>query len=266
MPFVPAICPNCGGTIEVDSSHEAGICKYCGTPFVTEKAIITYNNSIKVENATINVQGISVDNLLIRARQFRKTGNKEKALEYYNRVLDIDALNEEAISSIKAIEDDEKYRFLNQSVSKKQYEEVISYIASSQKIAAIKLVREITGADLKTAKDFVDELAIKNGYGGNSTANTSSSQSGGCYIATSIYGSYDCPQVWTLRRYRDERLATTWQGRLFIHVYYAISPTIVKWFGKTKWFIRIWKDILDKKVTLLQSEGLASTPYIDKNW
>ena len=26
----------------------------------------------------------------------------------------------------------------------------------------------------------------------------------GCYIATCVYGSYDCPQVWILRRYRDE--------------------------------------------------------------
>lgn len=25
-----------------------------------------------------------------------------------------------------------------------------------------------------------------------------------CYIATSVYGSYDCPEVWTLRRFRDK--------------------------------------------------------------
>ena len=24
---------------------------------------------------------------------------------------------------------------------------------------------------------------------------------GGCYIATAVYGSYDCPQVWTLQRF-----------------------------------------------------------------
>ena len=58
----------------------------------------------------------------------------------------------------------------------------------------------------------------------------------GCYIATCVYGSYDCPQVWTLRRYRDNTLGSTWYGRTFIRTYYAISPTLVKWFGKTKWF------------------------------
>ena len=59
------------------------------------------------------------------------------------------------------------------------------------------------------------------------------SKQGGCYVATCVYGSYDCPQVWTLRRYRDYTLAETWYGRLFIHTYYAISPTIVKLFGNS---------------------------------
>ena len=63
----------------------------------------------------------------------------------------------------------------------------------------------------------------------------------GCYIATCVYGSYDCPEVWTLRRFRDDTLSKTCLGRLFIRVYYAISPTIIKWFGHTKWFQMFWK-------------------------
>jgi len=59
---------------------------------------------------------------------------------------------------------------------------------------------------------------------------------GGCYVATCVYGSYNCPEVWTLRRFRDDTLGATWYGRLFIHTYYAISPTLVKWFGNTNWF------------------------------
>lgn len=93
-----------------------------------------------------------------------------------------------------------------------------------------------------------------------------SKKTGGCYIATSVYGSYDCPQVWTLRRYRDEVLGSTWYGRLFIKVYYAISPTLVKWFGKTKWFQKMWKGKLDKMVGKLNAKGFDDTPYQDKNW
>lgn len=92
------------------------------------------------------------------------------------------------------------------------------------------------------------------------------SKQGGCYVATCVYGSYDCPQVWTLRRFRDYTLAETWYGRLFIHTYYAISPTIVKLFGNTKWFKKIWKGKLDKLVTKLQNEGVENTPYQDRKW
>lgn len=88
----------------------------------------------------------------------------------------------------------------------------------------------------------------------------------GCYVATAVYGSYDCPQVWTLRRYRDNILASTWYGRAFIHTYYAISPTLVKWFGHTEWFKKMWKGKLDSMVKKLQNEGVESTPYEDKNW
>ena len=89
---------------------------------------------------------------------------------------------------------------------------------------------------------------------------------GGCYIATAVYGSYDCPQVWTLRRFRDHMLAKTWLGRVFIRTYYAISPTLVKWFGETKWFQAIWSGVLDKLVEKLRSKGVESTPYHDKMW
>ena len=88
----------------------------------------------------------------------------------------------------------------------------------------------------------------------------------GCYVATAVYGSYDCPQVWTLRRYRDNTLAKTWYGRAFIRTYYAISPTLVKWFGDTAWFKAMWKGKLDRMVANLQAEGVESTPYEDKNW
>lgn len=91
-------------------------------------------------------------------------------------------------------------------------------------------------------------------------------KSNGCYIATAVYGSYDCPQVWTLRRYRDYTLATTRLGRWFIHLYYAISPTLVRWFGKNNWFISNWKRILDRKVKQLNEKGVSNLPYCDKNW
>ncbi len=91
-------------------------------------------------------------------------------------------------------------------------------------------------------------------------------QTNGCYVATAVYGSYDCPQVWTLRRYRDNILAQNWFGRAFIRTYYAISPTLVKWFGETNWFKNMWRGKLDRMVKKLQENGVEDTPYEDRNW
>lgn len=89
---------------------------------------------------------------------------------------------------------------------------------------------------------------------------------GPCYVATAVYGSYDCPEVWTLRRFRDYSLAESMFGRTFIKIYYATSPTLVKWFGKDPFFKKIFKPILDKFVSKLQNNGIASTPYEDRIW
>ena len=87
---------------------------------------------------------------------------------------------------------------------------------------------------------------------------------GSCYVATCVYGSYDCPEVWTLRRFRDNNLKQSFFGRTFIKCYYATSPTIVKYFGDYKIFNSIFKPILDKFVNKLQEYGIPSTIYIDE--
>ena len=112
--------------------------------------------------------------------------------------------------------------------------------------------------------ESLKEDAVKNRV--YQQSQSSSQSGGGCYIATAIYGSYDCPEVWTLRRYRDYTLAETWYGKVFIKIYYAISPTIVKWLGNTAWFNRFWKVKLDHMISALQEKGVESTPYQDKKW
>lgn len=87
---------------------------------------------------------------------------------------------------------------------------------------------------------------------------------GACYIATCVYSSYDCPQVWTLRRFRDDILGVTWYGKIFIQLYYFVSPKLVKRFGSKEWFIIFWKKRLDKIIDKLNEQGISNTPYYDK--
>ena len=108
--------------------------------------------------------------------------------------------------------------------------------------------------------------AYSSSGGSGNSGSGDSSASGGCYVATSVYGSYDCPEVWTLRRFRDNVLAETWYGRLFIRAYYAVSPTAVKLFGDSAWFQNFWRGQLDNLVSNLQADGFESTPYEDQSW
>ena len=111
MPLVAAKCTNCGASLTVDNSKEAAICEFCGTPFIVEKAIanitMTGNSSLNIESAVINIQGNSpsVDNMLKRAEEFAQQGDYDTALEYCNKVLDLDYSNTSARELINGIND-----------------------------------------------------------------------------------------------------------------------------------------------------------------
>ena len=62
MGFIAARCTQCGAEIEVDDTKEAGICKYCGTAFITEKAINNYNTYITNNYDGANINIINQDN------------------------------------------------------------------------------------------------------------------------------------------------------------------------------------------------------------
>ncbi|WP_251213147.1 CFI-box-CTERM domain-containing protein [Adlercreutzia murintestinalis] len=97
-----------------------------------------------------------------------------------------------------------------------------------------------------------------------SVPSRTSSSSSGCYIATAAYGSYDCPQVWVLRRYRDETLAKSNIGRAFIRAYYAISPKFVSVFGKVNAVNRFNRGVLNRLVSCLLRKGYSDQPYQDR--
>lgn len=49
---------------------------------------------------------------------------------------------------------------------------------------------------------------------------------GGCFIATAAYGSYEERHVKVLREFRDRYLLTNTLGRVFVSCYYSISPPV----------------------------------------
>lgn len=58
------------------------------------------------------------------------------------------------------------------------------------------------------------------------------SKSGGCFIATACFGSYDSPELLILRSFRDNKLIPSNIGQQFVSIYYAISPPIANIIAK----------------------------------
>ena len=116
----------------------------------------------------------------------------------------------------------------------------------------------------KTIDEKLLNPVIRKKHSSPKSAPQQAKRENGCYIATCVYGSYDCPSVWTLRRFRDECLDESVFGKLFIRCYYATSPFLVKTFGSTKLFHRFWKKLLDKLVRHLNEKGFENTRYEDK--
>ena len=113
------------------------------------------------------------------------------------------------------------------------------------KLSAVKFCKDAKGWDLKTSKDYVDNLTEQNGVKGKE----------GCFIATACYGDYNAEEVLVLRAYRDNILKQNYFGRLFIKVYYFISPTLsilIAKSDKTKTFVR--KHLLKHLVTIVGQE------------
>jgi hypothetical protein len=86
----------------------------------------------------------------------------------------------------------------------------------------------------------------------------SGGRSGGCYVATAVYGSYDCAEVFALRKFRDDKLMKSWFGRQFVKAYYAVSPAMVRQFGELEWFCKLWRPILDKIIKRLEQHSSST--------
>lgn len=99
----------------------------------------------------------------------------------------------------------------------------------------------------------------------SSTGSTSAAKqsNNGCFVATAVYGSYDSPEVWVLRRWRDTKLMRTRGGRAFVRAYYATSPTLVQIVGGRRWFTYPARRALDSLVRSLMRSGLTDEPYND---
>lgn len=106
----------------------------------------------------------------------------------------------------------------------------------------------------KTPETQSEINRIKNKVGGSEQrVNPSAS----CYVATFVYGSYDCFEVCVLREYRDRRLSKTFLGRFAIRTYYTSNKFILPLFQHSKLLQKVSKFLLDAFVKRLNSANMG---------
>jgi hypothetical protein len=76
-----------------------------------------------------------------------------------------------------------------------------------------------------------------------------------CYIATQVYGNPYHPSVFILREYRDNTLSKYYLGRMFVHMYYIISPHLTDIIIGNHWIEKNTKKLLDKIVDKLSQKN-----------
>jgi len=116
----------------------------------------------------------------------------------------------------------------NQYVQRSIFESLQEKVVSAWEVTTIIEKMDLDPEFRKnflTNKRSLQDLKSKITPSPNNYSN--SNKSGGCYIATMAYGNYDHPQVLRLRKFRDNRLAVSFWGRLLIRFYYIISPKAV---------------------------------------
>ena len=156
------------------------------------------------------------------------------------------------------------YINLSSAVASAAINAIVENINAAQQMASISSVgsseRTSLKDDVTKAKSVMRSISsldmsvqCRNYFNkNNATLNRIYNQinnSGGCYIATMIYGDYDHPQVMVLRNFRDTYLAKREWGKRFIRFYYKHSPGWVERLKNHKRINQAIKLILDSFVS-----------------
>lgn len=249
MSIENGICPCCGGALLLDPAKEKTVCQYCGHEIVIPQAV-----------QKCVVDGMAGFDALMLAAQdaLDLDGDFDKARENYLQALKVRPQDHRALWGMYVCD----IAGILWARRGRGYVQYPGDIADNVAAATNRYGKKAYAFAPDDIKPYYDREMQRNTR--NITDPPRKKSKKGCYIATAVYGSYDCPEVWVLRRYRDFSLDRSLFGRLFIRIYYAISPVVVKLFGNTQWFNRFWKKRLDKRVAALTSKGYSDEPYNDR--
>lgn len=118
MPLVQAKCTNCGADLRVDSSMDAAVCPYCGTPYFIE-------NSFEDKYSNEYYNRDIFQSILLEARQYVELGLYEKAGFSYRTLSSHDPFNSKGyIGSLFCIFHADSYESFYKSYCSSAQEEI----------------------------------------------------------------------------------------------------------------------------------------------
>lgn len=243
MAIQPAICVNCGGKLNVDDVDLNGFCE------------CTFCHSAHKVIDIITIDGLpTVKTLLMDAELCIEDSNLEKAVKLFEEIIKVKPNCHEAWWGLYICNDafDEYYGYKDKYGNSGPQTKAAIMKRTIDKYAnrAIEFAPpEQADRYSELIKDKVD--FISSVHSGAYDTPKATGEKGGCYIATAVYGSYFCDEVIALRRYRDDYLAKSKWGRLFIRFYYAVSPQMAKHIKQDSLISKSIKKILDKKIEKL---------------
>lgn len=163
--------------------------------------------------------------LVAKASEFPKNGNKEKI-----EILQFEKLGADPVSGKNIIIDENSIN-------------VTALVRGNRSLVDVTYLKQIYYMPVKyiLKNETVDVEKIMN----------ENIKKQNCYVATLAYGDINHPQVELLRNYRDDTLSKSFFGKIFITIYYKISPTTVKLlmpFDRINYLIRTALDCLILKI------------------
>jgi len=124
----------------------------------------------------------------------------------------------------------------------------------------LTLNKSIRNPELRVKIDSYSQYAIQNGSDISKVINEKrrqhgleSQDSGFCFVATLVYGSYEHPSVYVLRSFRDDTLSASMAGRVFVKVYYRYGKALANFVEKSSLLLSAMRGILDGIVQYLRS-------------
>lgn len=85
----------------------------------------------------------------------------------------------------------------------------------------------------------------------SASSSETASKSGGCFIATAVYGSDSTPEVLVLRTFKDTVLLPSRIGEIFVNTYYLVSPPLARVIASKPFIRKIVRKVLIQPIVKL---------------